>query len=395
MPDHLAPPGTPTTQCIFCQIAAGKANSQKVYEDSELLVVLDINPANPGHCLVMTKAHYQVMPQIPDDVTGRMMEVVRKVSHAGLAALKAQGTSIFVANGAIAGQRAPHFMLHVIPRVHGDGIPLEIPKKDYSLVEFNDTKKKLQQRIAEALGMAPVKELPTTIPEHKVTMVAEAKPIPYRPAPVAAPPHEVQFIWQKPSGAHFDIKGLPVYDVEHVTRFLARHKELLDILQALGEIGPQHAIELERVADFRMNHLLALEYLGYLRLLPEGDPLLRNINRERTKNHPGRQFYAITSIGRAFIESPEHPTVLSNAVKEKILLEEMSAPAALEPLQAAPRPVPPTPPSPRREPVKPAPPKPATKPASPPKPAAKRAPAKPAQKTGHFDLDKLTDLMSK
>ena len=38
-------------QCIFCQIVSGQIPSKKVYEDDFFSVILDINPANPGHCL--------------------------------------------------------------------------------------------------------------------------------------------------------------------------------------------------------------------------------------------------------------------------------------------------------------------------------------------------------
>src|SRR3990167_3381355 len=54
-------------QCIFCQIIAGKVQSKKIYEDDKVIALLGINPANPGHILLLTKEHYSIMPQIPDD----------------------------------------------------------------------------------------------------------------------------------------------------------------------------------------------------------------------------------------------------------------------------------------------------------------------------------------
>jgi len=46
-------------QCVFCLISEGKIKSNKVYEDSEFLAVLDINPANKGHVLLFPKKHVQ------------------------------------------------------------------------------------------------------------------------------------------------------------------------------------------------------------------------------------------------------------------------------------------------------------------------------------------------
>ncbi len=42
-------------QCIFCQIISGKVASKKIYEDEKCIAILDINPANPGHLLLMPK----------------------------------------------------------------------------------------------------------------------------------------------------------------------------------------------------------------------------------------------------------------------------------------------------------------------------------------------------
>ena len=42
-------------QCIFCQIVSGKIQAKKIYEDEKVIGILDINPGNPGHTLIMTK----------------------------------------------------------------------------------------------------------------------------------------------------------------------------------------------------------------------------------------------------------------------------------------------------------------------------------------------------
>ena len=49
-------------QCVFCQIISGKVQSKKVYDDEKCIAILDINPANPGHVLLLPKEHYSIMP---------------------------------------------------------------------------------------------------------------------------------------------------------------------------------------------------------------------------------------------------------------------------------------------------------------------------------------------
>lgn len=112
-------------QCIFCQIISGKIPSKKIYEDEQILAILDINPAAQGHLLLLPKEHYAIMPQVPDAVLGNMFFITKKLSQVQLKGLKVSGTSLFIANGMAAGQRAQHFMIHLISRKDGDGILTE------------------------------------------------------------------------------------------------------------------------------------------------------------------------------------------------------------------------------------------------------------------------------
>lgn len=113
-------------QCIFCQIISGEVPSKRVFEDENFIAVLDINPASKGHMLVLTKEHYSVMPQIPENVIENLGKVAKALSRASLRAFQAQGTSIFIANGPTAGQRAQHFMMHIIPRIEDDGLGITL-----------------------------------------------------------------------------------------------------------------------------------------------------------------------------------------------------------------------------------------------------------------------------
>ena len=109
-------------QCIFCQIVTGKIPSKKVYEDAVCMAILDINPAAKGHLLLLPKEHYAIMPQMPEKVLGHLTIVSKNLSQVLLKVLRADGTTLFIANGAAAGQRAQHFLLHLIPRKSRDGV---------------------------------------------------------------------------------------------------------------------------------------------------------------------------------------------------------------------------------------------------------------------------------
>ena len=116
-------------QCIFCQIVSGKVQARKIYEDEQVLAVLDINPANPGHTLLLTKEHYSIMPQLSDDEIAHVFLAAKSLSNCMLRSIDSQGTNLIVANGIAAGQRSQHFMVHIIPRKENDGINFILPQK--------------------------------------------------------------------------------------------------------------------------------------------------------------------------------------------------------------------------------------------------------------------------
>ena len=159
-------------QCIFCQIVSGKVQSKKVYDDEQVIAVLDVNPANPGHLLIMPKEHYSIMPQIPDEEIGHIFMVAKTLSNASLKVLEVQGSNIIVANGVAAGQRAQHFMVHLIPRTDNDGVDFQIPQKTNSDEEL----KKIQKILSKSLG-SKSKEPPqiTPIPKLPKQKVVEAE----------------------------------------------------------------------------------------------------------------------------------------------------------------------------------------------------------------------------
>lgn len=148
-------------QCIFCQIVSGKIQAKKIYEDEKVIGILDINPGNPGHTLIMTKEHYSIMPQLPDEDVADVFLVVKALSNSMLRSIDAQGTNIIVANGIAAGQRAQHFMVHLIPRKENDGINFVLPQKTMNENEIEA----IGSKLAAALGGSEEKEEKPFIPQ--------------------------------------------------------------------------------------------------------------------------------------------------------------------------------------------------------------------------------------
>ena len=139
-------------QCIFCQIIAGKVPAKKVYEDDKCVAVLDINPAAKGHLLLLPKEHYGIMPQIPEPILAHLAVASKHLSQLLLKSLRVDGTTIFVANGLAAGQKAQHFMIHLIPRKEDDNaLPFE--EKLVSKERQEKVKVAVENKLYQLLGV--------------------------------------------------------------------------------------------------------------------------------------------------------------------------------------------------------------------------------------------------
>lgn len=158
-------------QCIFCQIVIEKIKARKIYDDNKCIAVLDINPASSGHLLLLPKEHYTVMPQLPEDELTHIFIVAKHLSNAILRALDVRGTNIIVANGPAAGQKAQHFMIHIIPRKDKDGLQFNLPQRKISEDDVKSIGKKLSDKMIELLGEKKVskeeKEAKPEVPQEK------------------------------------------------------------------------------------------------------------------------------------------------------------------------------------------------------------------------------------
>jgi histidine triad (HIT) family protein len=106
---------TPSSECIFCQIVAGKAGAYRVYEDELSLAILDINPFTQGHCLVISKRHVPWWHDLNPEETESLFRVCRAVARR----LKKTFNPDFVCMYG-RGRRIPHTHIFLVPTYGGD-----------------------------------------------------------------------------------------------------------------------------------------------------------------------------------------------------------------------------------------------------------------------------------
>lgn len=119
------------SECVFCQIIAGKAPASVVYSDGSVIAFMDIAPIVAGHLLVVPRRHAELLGDLQAGEGSACWVVAETLARALRGAgLRVEGVNFFVADGEAAFQDVPHFHIHVIPRHAGDGFSLSFPE-DY------------------------------------------------------------------------------------------------------------------------------------------------------------------------------------------------------------------------------------------------------------------------
>ncbi|MDO5388870.1 MAG: HIT family protein [Clostridia bacterium] len=123
--------------CIFCKIAKGDIKSTVIFENNDFKVILDVNPANIGHCLVVCKNHYENIIDMPEELVKEGFAIAKKIAAAVKKATDCDGVNILQNNGIAAGQTVFHFHIHIIPRFDGDSVDVKFGNLNKSIEEIS------------------------------------------------------------------------------------------------------------------------------------------------------------------------------------------------------------------------------------------------------------------
>lgn len=122
--------------CIFCEIIKGNIPSKKVYEDDDVLAILDISQTTYGHTLVMPKEHYENINECPKEVLYKVISITQDLNKQIMNNLKAKGSNILTNTNEASGQSVPHLHFHIIPRYdETDTIKIEVTNNEFNLDE--------------------------------------------------------------------------------------------------------------------------------------------------------------------------------------------------------------------------------------------------------------------
>lgn len=112
---------------VFARILRGELPAERVYDDDDTVVFMDIMPRADGHVLVIPRtAARNILDASPQQLAA-CMATVQKVARAVMTAFEAEGVTVQQFSEAAGGQEVFHLHFHVLPR-HA-GVPLRPPGK--------------------------------------------------------------------------------------------------------------------------------------------------------------------------------------------------------------------------------------------------------------------------
>jgi histidine triad (HIT) family protein len=106
--------------CPFCEIIAGRALQEVVYEDESVVAFLCEPPATWGHLLIVPRLHRSDIWSIRPEEATAVMAAARVLARVLREALGAEGVNLRQNSGSRAGQDVFHFHMHLVPRFEDD-----------------------------------------------------------------------------------------------------------------------------------------------------------------------------------------------------------------------------------------------------------------------------------
>ncbi len=101
--------------CLFCKMAQGKMQVDKLYEDDLVFSIRDIHPRAPVHVMVIPKQHIPTATELTDEhgpLLGRLFSVAAQVARRE--GLDERGYRLAFNVGEQAGMTISHLHLHML-----------------------------------------------------------------------------------------------------------------------------------------------------------------------------------------------------------------------------------------------------------------------------------------
>ncbi len=99
--------------CLFCKIAKKEVSANILYEDDDLMIILDAYPDSDGHTLVIPKKHYEDIYEIDSETLNKIIEKGKYEAKHIMTKLNKTSLTFLINYGDA--QAIKHLHLHLLP----------------------------------------------------------------------------------------------------------------------------------------------------------------------------------------------------------------------------------------------------------------------------------------
>lgn len=108
--------------CAFCAIARGENRfTEVICESGDWVAFFPLNPATPGHTLVIPRFHVADLWAMEPYMGAELMTALIELGRAICSSLAPEGMNLITSSGGVAEQSVFHLHFHILPRWEKDG----------------------------------------------------------------------------------------------------------------------------------------------------------------------------------------------------------------------------------------------------------------------------------
>ena len=135
--------------CLGCKLANKKEAVNVVFEDNYVCCILDHNPYNEGHVLILPKKHVQYFDDLDENTANSLIHASKVMSKIIKILFQPDGITICQNGGVF--DELTHFHMHVIPRYEGQNFADFFKEDGVTNGEKNKELEETKRKIIEAI----------------------------------------------------------------------------------------------------------------------------------------------------------------------------------------------------------------------------------------------------
>lgn len=135
--------------CLGCNLANKSETTKVVFEDSYVCCILDHNPYNEGHVLILPKKHVRYWDELDENTANSVFKASRIITKAIKKLFDPDGITVCQNGGVF--DELTHFHMHVVPRFIGQDFADFYTEDGVTHIEEGSKLEETKNRIVKTL----------------------------------------------------------------------------------------------------------------------------------------------------------------------------------------------------------------------------------------------------